>query len=103
MYTRLFGKRSFSKISSFDFAMTVEVGSITATTILSESVSFIEGALGLLMIYTLQLLAAYFRRYHWFRNLINNQPTLLMEGQLILRGNMKAVRVTEGDLRPKLR
>jgi len=103
VYTRLFGKRSFSKMSSFDFAMTVAVGSITATTILADSVSFLEGAISLLMIYLLQLIAAFLRRYSWFRKLIDNQPTLIMDGEKILRENLKSVRLTEGDLRSKLR
>ncbi|MTE26469.1 DUF421 domain-containing protein [Winogradskyella ouciana] len=103
VYTRIFGKRSFSKMSSFDFAMTVAVGSITATTILSETVSFLEGAVGLLMVYILQLIAAYFRRYKWFRKRIDNEPTLVMYGQTILKENLKGVRLTEGDLRSKLR
>lgn len=102
-YTRIFGKRSFSKISSFDFAMTVAVGSMIATTILSDSVSFLEGAIALVMVYGLQLFAAYFRRNKWFRQLIDNQPTLLMDGETMLKENMKSVRVTEGDLRSKLR
>ena len=83
-YTRIFGKRSFSKMSSFDFAMTVAVGSIIATIILSDSVSFLEGALALLCVYSLQLAAAFLRRYKWFRNLIDNQPTLIMDGENIL-------------------
>jgi len=103
LYTRIFGKRSFSKMSSFDFAMTVAVGSMIASTILSESVSFLEGAVGLLVVYSLQLAAAVFRRFRWFRKLIDNEPTLLMDGETLLRDNMKAVRVTEGDIRSKLR
>ncbi|OBX26066.1 hypothetical protein A9996_06765 [Gelidibacter algens] len=102
-YTRIFGKRSFSKMSSFDFAMTIAVGSIMATTVLSETVSLLEGAAGLLFIYALQLFAAYFRRYKWFRKLIDNTPTLVMDGPVMLRENMKAVRITEGDVRAKLR
>lgn len=103
VFTRLFGKRSFSKMSSFDFAMTVAVGSMIATTALSSSVSLGEGALGLLLVYSLQLSAAYLRRYKWFRKIIDNQPTLLMDGEVMLRENMKSVRVTEGDIRSKLR
>lgn len=102
-FTRIFGKRSFSKMSSFDFAMTVAVGSIIATTILSDSVSFLEGALGLLTVYSLQLSAAFLRRYKWFRKMIDNRPTLVMDGEKLLHENMKAVRVTEGDIRSKLR
>ncbi|MBA6151416.1 DUF421 domain-containing protein [Gelidibacter maritimus] len=103
MLTRVFGKRSFSKMSSFDFAMTVAVGSMIATTILSDSVSFLEGAVGLLFVYIFQLTAAFFRRYKWFRKISDNQPTLIMDGENILSENMKKVRVTEGDLRSKLR
>ncbi|ALJ06700.1 hypothetical protein APS56_02810 [Pseudalgibacter alginicilyticus] len=103
LYTRIAGKRSFSKMSSFDFAMTVAVGSMIATTILSKSVSLLEGGVGLIMVYGLQLIAATFRRYKWFRQFIDNQPTLLMDGEILLHDNMKAVRVTEGDLRSKLR
>ncbi|MBJ7881367.1 DUF421 domain-containing protein [Gelidibacter salicanalis] len=103
LYTRLFGKRSFSKMSSFDFAMTVAVGSMIATTILSESVSFLEGAVALLVVYALQLAAAFLRRYKWFSKITDNQPTMVMDGQTLLRDNMKAVRVTEGDIRSKLR
>ena len=74
-----------------------------ATTILSDSVTLADGAIGLLMVYMLQLCAAYLRRYKWFRNTIDNQPTLLMDGETILHENLKSVRVTEGDLRSKLR
>ncbi|WP_299392108.1 YetF domain-containing protein [uncultured Gelidibacter sp.] len=103
LYTRIFGKRSFSKMSSFDFAMTVAVGSMIATTILSDSVSFLEGAVALLIVYSLQLVAAFLRRYKWFRTFTDNQPTLVMDGTTLLLDNMKAVRVTEGDIRSKLR
>ncbi len=103
LFTRLFGKRSFSKMSSFDFAMTVAVGSMIATTVLSDSVSLVDGTIGLLMVYSLQLTAAFLRRYNWFRKIIDNRPTLIMDGETILYDNMKSVRVTEGDLRSKLR
>lgn len=102
-FTRIFGKRSFSKMSSFDFAMTVAVGSIIATTILSKSVSLTQGIVGLFVIYALQLIAAFFRRYDRFQNLIDNTPLLLMDGQHILTENLKKARVTESDLRAKLR
>lgn len=87
----------------FDFTMTVAVGFMITTTILSNSVSLLEGAVGLLFLYVFQLTVAFLRRYTWFRKVIDNQPTLIMDGEHILRENMKAVRVTEGDLRSKLR
>lgn len=103
LFTRIFGKRSFSKMSSFDFAMTVAVGSIIATTILSSSVSLSEGVIGLFTVYILQLTAAYFRKYKLVQQAIDNEPLLLMDGTNILYENLRKARVTEGDLRSKLR
>lgn len=103
LFTRLAGKRSFSKMSSFDFAMTVAVGSIIATTVLSASVSLLQGVVGLAIIYILQFLAAILRRFGWFQEAIDNSPLLLMVGKNILHNNLKKARVTEGDLRSKLR
>lgn len=101
--TRICGKRSFSKMSSFDFAMTVAVGSIIATTVLSSSVSLLEGIIGLASIYLLQIVAAYSRRNKVIRNAMDNTPLLLMDGQNILFDNLRKARVAEGDLRAKLR
>jgi len=103
VYTRIFGKRSFSKMSSFDFAMTVAVGSIIATTVLSSSVSLLQGVIGLLAVYVLQLTAAVFRRNKRFQKAIDNTPLLLMDGKKILHDNLRKARVTESDLRSKLR
>ncbi len=103
LFTRIAGKRSFSKMSSFDFAMTVAVGSIIATTVLSASVSLAAGIVGLAAVYVLQILAAILRRYAAFRKAIDNTPLLLMEGSQILYKNLRKARVTEGDLRSKLR
>ena len=103
VYTRIFGKRSFTKVTSFDFAMTVAIGSIVATTILSKSVSLAQGATGLFTVYLLQLMTAYLRRWPAFNNMISNEPMLLMDGTEVLWENLKKSRVTEGDLRSKLR
>ncbi|MDX1470028.1 MAG: DUF421 domain-containing protein [Flavobacteriaceae bacterium] len=101
--TRIFGKRSFSKMSSFDFAMTVAVGSVIATIILNQEVSLLEGFVSLLCIYLLQLGAAYGRRLTWFRKAIDNKPLLLMDQNGLLNHNLKKARVTETDLKSKLR
>lgn len=103
LLTRIFGKRSFSKMSSFDFAMTVAIGSLIASTILTSSVSLAEGMLALLAVYSLQLTAAFFRRYALFSKAIDNRPLLLMEKSHIYHDNLKKALVTEGDIRSKLR
>lgn len=103
IFTRIAGKRSFSKMSSFDFAMTVALGSMIATTVLSKSVSLWDGVAGLAIIYILQLSVAILRRFKPVRDSVDNAPLLLMDGQNILHENLKKSRVTEEDLRSKLR
>lgn len=101
--TRIFGKRSFSKMSSFDFACTIAIGSIIASTLLTKSVSLFEGIFGLTIIYILQGLTAYLRKFHFFRNMVDNEPLFLMKQEEILWDNLRKAKVTEGDLRAKLR
>ena len=103
VYTRIAGKRSFSKMSSFDFAMTIASGSILASTILLKNVSLIQGAVGLLVVYILQIGTAFLRRYPKFRKIPDTEPLLLMEEGKIFHENLKKARVTESDLRGKLR
>lgn len=103
IFTRIAGKRSFSKMSSFDFAMTVAVGSIIATTVLSASVSLWDGIVGLAAVYALQISVALLRRYKVVKHAVDNAPLLLMDGTKILHENLRKSRVSEGDLRSKLR
>ena len=103
LYTRIAGKRSFSKMSSFDFAMTIASGSILASTIVLKNVSLVQGAVALLVVYILQLVTAYLRRYPAFQKITDNDPILLMKDGEIYYDNLKKARVTESDLRGKLR
>lgn len=101
--TRISGKRSFSKMSSFDFAMTVAIGSVLATVVISKSVSLQHGITGLVIIYILQMVVAAARKWQPIQNLMDNKPTLLMENGKIIDGRLKKCKVTESDLKAKLR
>lgn len=102
--TRLSGLRSFSKMSSFDFAMTVAIGSIIATTVVTENPPLLLSAVSLAAIYGLQIIVALLRiKSNSMQKLIDNQPMVLMVGAEIIEENMQAVRVTKTDLLAKLR
>lgn len=101
--TKIIGKRSFSKMSSFDFANTIAIGSIIGSTILLKNVSLLQGFVGLLIVFVLQWLVAVLRRFSVFQKIVDNQPLLLMDGAEIIHENLKKANVTETDLRSKLR
>lgn len=102
-YTRIAGLRSFSKMSSFDFAMTVAVGSLMATTAATSSATLANGLIALGALYTMQVAIAALRRRSTFERIVDNRATLLMAGTEILEDNLHRTRVTEDDIRAKLR
>ncbi len=104
LFTRLFGLRSFSKMSSFDFAMTIAVGSVLSSTIISKDTSVAQGAVALLMLFGMQTAIAWLRRrFGGFSEAVDNQPLLLMRGHEVLSDNLRKANLSENDLRAKLR
>jgi len=104
VYTRLTGLRSFSKMSAADFAMTVAVGSLFASTISSASPSLAIGIVSLATLYAGQWILAWLRRkFHWFSELVDNEPLLLMAGDKMIDDNLRKANVTRADVYGKLR
>lgn len=104
LFTRMAGLRSFSKMSSFDFAITVAMGSLVATVALAKNPPLAQGVVGLATLFLIQFVVATLRnRSRAVQRLVDNEALLLMKGSEILRDNMKKARVTESDLKAKLR
>lgn len=102
--TRVAGLRSFAKLSSFDFAVTVAIGSVIATTILAEDPPLLQATVALTSLYGLQMLVAVLRRRSdAAREAVDNAPRLLMAGRRVIRENLRAAQMTEADVRAKLR
>ncbi len=104
IYTRIAGLRSFSKLSNFDFAITVSFGSVIANTLTTGSPIFLQAVLALGLLFAMQIIVASLREsYSWVPGLIDNEPLLLMKGTDIIQKNMKKGKVTEKDVWAKLR
>ncbi|GAB5518526.1 MAG: DUF421 domain-containing protein [Rhodothermales bacterium] len=104
VFIRLSGLRSFSKMSSFDFATTVAMGSLLASVIVAEDPPLLQGIVALGMLFMLQFVVAFSRsRSEWACNFFDNSPLLLMAGSEVLYDHLKQARITEDDLRAKLR
>ena len=101
---RLVGLRSFSKMTSIDFAMTIAMGSVLASTILTASPSLPQAAVALASLFGIQWAVARLRKdTDWMETISDNEPVVLMAGERILRDNLDKTRVTEEDLWAKLR
>lgn len=104
VYTRICGLRSFSKMSAADFAMTVAVGSLFASTISSPSPTLLLGAVSLAALFAGQFTLAILRqKFEWLGKVVDNQPLLLMAGNKILDDNLAKANVTRSDVFAKLR
>ncbi|MBW3583316.1 MAG: DUF421 domain-containing protein [Euryarchaeota archaeon] len=91
-------------MSAFDFVMTVAIGSLVATTILSPRPALMEGVLGLTALFLLQSLIALGRSAgKAFERIVDNEPLLLMRKGEVFEKNLQKARVTRDDLRVKLR
>ena len=101
-FTRLGGLRSFSKMSAFDFASTVAIGSTMATVAVTQT-SLLNGVIGLATIYAMKLAVALARRQTPIERLVDNNPLLLMSGEQLLEDNLRRANVTKGDVWAKLR
>lgn len=101
-FVRINGLRSFSKMSAHDFAATIAIGSILATTILSEEPSILQGCFS---VFILLLIQSLYSRWRLKRSAqyLENSPLLLMEGPKILHTNLKKAKITEADLIARLR
>ena len=102
VYVRVVGLRSFSKMSSFDFAVTVAMGSLLASVALSGS-SLVEGVVAVGALLLTQAGIAYARVRFGASSIVDNEALLLMAGATMLEGNMRRARVTADDVRAKLR
>ncbi len=102
--TRIHGLRSFSKMSGFDFAITVSIGSVLAgaVTTLNTSVWTFAGAIAALFLIQICISQARIRSAA-IQQTVDNAPLLLMENGEMLPDNMNSAGVTESDLWAKLR
>lgn len=104
LYTRIGGLRSFSKMSSFDFAITVAIGSVIATTVVAQDPPLLQGALALAWLYALQYGLSQLRQHSTtVRTAVDNRPVLLMDGDRMLEAAMDRAGVTRSDILAKLR
>lgn len=101
-YSRWSGLRTFSKMSTFDFAVTVAIGSVMASVVLSGS-SLIDGIVAVGALVACQALVAVGRLRFGLGRVVDNRPILLMRDGEMRTKNLAQVRVTEDDVRAKLR
>lgn len=102
---RFTGLRSLSKMTNFDFVMTIALGSLIAGAAQSTQWSgFFQTMVGMAAMFITQVIASRLRKNSdAFEQLVSNKPRLLMRDGEILYDALEDCRVSESDLIAKLR
>ena len=104
LLTRAAGLRSFSKMSGYDFAITVAMGSVLASVVVTRSTGPLVGLAALLALFSVQWMLSRLRvGSPRAAAAMDNAPLLIMDGTRILEDNLAAAKMTRGDLMAKLR
>ena len=101
---RASGKRTLTKMNAFDFVVTVALGSILATVILSKDVALAEGILALGILILLQFILTWLSvRSQTVSDLVKAEPTLVFHRGEFLRQAMKTERISRGEILQAMR
>ena len=104
LITRIAGKRTFAKMSSFDFAVTIAMGSILADAMNKPVSSLMPAFVSLALLAFLQVLfAKMLTSSDRVEKLLTNTPILLMKDGKIFEKNLKKAMVSRANLMGKLR
>ena len=103
-WLRVSGKRTLSKWNVFDFVVTIALGSILASVIISKSVPLLEGILAFVVLIGLQYIITWLSvRSSKFAALIKAKPTLLFSNGEYCHSALKSQRVTKSEIRAAVR
>jgi|TARA_R100000501_G_scaffold4652_1_gene9931 uncharacterized membrane protein YcaP (DUF421 family) len=102
---RINGLRSFSKMTNFDFVMTIATGSLLAGAAQSTTWSaFAQTMIAMAALFIVQFTSARLRKKSdTLEDVMQNHPILLMRDGKIIHSALKESRVAESDLIAKLR
>lgn len=101
---RTSGKRSLTKVNIFDFIITVAYGASFASILLTNTVTFADGALLLFMLTALQFILSKLEvHFDFFAKLVKSKPVFLYVDGQIKEAAVKKNRLKEQDLKGAIR
>jgi hypothetical protein len=93
-----------TQLNAFDFVVTVALGSILATVLLSKDVALVEGVVAFSLLVALQWLIAWLSvRSRVVSSAVKSDPTLLLYRGRLLTAAMKRQRVTREEVMAAVR
>lgn len=101
---RVSGKRTLSKMNAFDFVITIALGSVFATLLVSSSVPLVEGVAAIALLIILQWIASsLYVRSERFEAIVKGTPELVFWRGLYLDDVLRRLRVTHEEVQAAMR
>lgn len=101
---RVSGKRTLSQMNAFDFIVTVALGSILASIILTEDVSLVQGITAYLILIVMQYIITKLTLHSdKFNKIIKSDPKLLYYDDHFLDENLKKERLNKTEIHQAVR
>lgn len=101
---RISGTRTLSKMNSFDFVVTITLGSTFASAILQKSVSLADVIFAFSLLVGLQYFLTFLTvKYPIVDKLVKDDPILLFANDKFLKKSMMKAHVSEGEVLASIR
>ena len=99
MMLRASGKRTLSKMNMFDFVVTVALGSVMASTLISDGVTYLQGVTAFATLILAQYVVTFLSvRSRGFERLVKSDPTILYYKGRYLEDAMRRERVPKSEV-----
>ena len=96
---RISGNRTLSKMNSFDFIITIALGSTFASSILQKNVALLDGILAMAMLVGLQFMTTWLSvRSRRVSRIVKSNPVMLYENGKFMEENMRRAHVTKDEI-----
>ena len=101
--TRVLGSRVLASLSSFDLLVVIVLGAILGRATMGDTPTLAGGLIALVTLFTLEGLIGQLRKQPRWERFVANQPAVLMAGSRMLHEELHRQRITEAELRSRLR
>ena len=103
-YIQLIGKRTTSQLNSFDWIVTVAMGSMVASVVIMKNVPVIDGAIAIFTLMGLQyVITKLMVHFKLWRKIIRSTPELLVFEGKFLEENMIRERMVKSEIYAAIR
>ena len=101
---RLGGKRVLAKLNAFDLVVTVALGSMLASAVLSKDIRFVDALVGMMLLIGAQwLVTRVTTSLPGSRHFVNAEPTLVVRDGELLDDALSGTRLTRSEIAQAVR